>query len=178
MLNKNNSGLIIIDVQGRLADIMHESDALLAQLEVLIKGANAMSLPVIWMEQIPEKLGHTKPRIAQLLSGQPYTKVTFSGWQAESIAAAIKKAGCQHWLVAGIEAHVCVYQTVADLLAEDFEVHLVTDAISSRSASNKELAVRKMESIGACLTSVEMALFELQKIAEGPDFKELIKIVK
>jgi len=178
MLNKSNTGLIIIDVQGKLAEIMHESDALLAQLRVLIQGVSAMGLPIVWMEQVPEKLGPTKPQIAELLSGTALAKNTFSGWQADNIATAIKEAGCKNWLVAGIETHVCVYQTVADLLAQGLQTHLVTDAVSSRVLANKELAIQKMAAMGAQLTSVEMALFELQKIAEGDAFRALIKIVK
>lgn len=178
MLNKTNTGLIIVDVQGKLAEIMHESDALLQQLSVLIRGVKSMGLPVIWMEQIPEKLGPTKAQIAELLDGEPLSKNTFSGWQTEAIAAAIRTAGCENWLVAGIETHVCVYQTVADMLAEGFKLHLVTDAVSSRVLANKQLAIDKMAAMGASLTSVEMALFELQKIAEGDEFRALIKIVK
>lgn len=178
MLTKNNTGLMIIDVQGTLSELMHESSALFEQVKKLIKGATAMNLPIVWMEQIPEKLGKTRPEIAELLSGEALTKNTFSGWRNEVIAEKIKNANCEHWLVAGLEAHVCVYQTVADLLANGFMVQLVTDAVSSRVEANKKIAIRKLESLGASLTSVEMALFELQEIAEGSEFKELIKIVK
>ena len=178
MLTKNNTGLMIIDVQGKLSELMHESGALFEQVKRLIRGANAMNLPIVWMEQIPEKLGTTRPDIAELLSGKAMAKNTFSGWRNAAIAEKIQTANCEHWLVAGLEAHVCVYQTVADLLANGFMVELVTDAISSRVEANKKVAIKKMASLGASLTSVEMALFELQEIAEGAEFKELIKIVK
>lgn len=178
MLTKDDTGLIIIDVQGKLSELMHESSALFEQVKRLIKGATAMNLPIVWMEQIPEKLGTTRPEIAELLSGEALAKTTFSGWRNEKIAESIKSAQRKHWLVAGLEAHVCVYQTVADLLANDYSVELVTDAVSSRVESNKKLAIDKMASLGARLTSVEMALFELQEIAEGLEFKQLIQIVK
>lgn len=178
MLTKNNTGLIIVDVQGRLSTLMHESEALFQQLRLLISGARVLGLPVVWMEQLPDKLGPTRPEIRDLLEGEPLVKNTFSGLQTEAIANEVKALKMQNWLVAGLETHVCVYQTVSDLLRAKYDVHLVTDAVSSRTLANKELGIRKMESLGAQLTSVEMVLFELQKVAEGADFKQLIQIIK
>src|SRR5690554_7328910 len=178
MLTKDNTGLLVIDIQGKLSELIHESGALFAQVKTLIKGANLMGLPIVCLEQLPNKLGRTREEIAELLPQPAFEKSTFSGWRTKAIAEKIKEAGCEHWLVVGIEAHVCVYQTVADLLDNGFIIHLVTDAISSRVLANKELAINKMASLGANLTSVEMALFELQEIAEGEDFRQLIQIVK
>ena len=178
LLDKQSTGLIIIDVQGKLAEQMHEADELFQQLRTLISGVKLMELPIVWMEQIPEKLGGTREEIRTLLPGTPYRKHTFSGMKNPNITAAIEQYGCQQWLVAGIEAHICVYQTVADLLAQSSGVQLVTDAVSSRSAANKTLALQKMAQLGAQLTSVEMALFELQQVAEGDVFRQLIKLVK
>jgi len=178
LLDKQSTGLIIIDVQGKLAEQMHEADELFQQLRTLISGVKLMELPIVWMEQIPEKLGGTREEIRTLLPGAPYRKHTFSGMKNPNITAAIEQYGCQQWLVAGIEAHICVYQTVADLLAQSSGVQLVTDAVSSRSAANKTLALQKMAQLGAQLTSVEMALFELQQVAEGDVFRQLIKLVK
>lgn len=178
MLTKGDTGLLVIDIQGKLSELIHESSALFEQVKTLINGANLMGLPIICMEQLPNKLGKTRPEIAELITSDALEKSTFSGWRTDAIAQKIKDAGCEHWLVVGIEAHVCVYQTVADLLASGFMVELVTDAVGSRVLANKDLAVRKMESLGARLTSVEMALFELQEVAEGEEFRQLIKIIK
>jgi len=178
LLDKQSTGLIIIDVQGKLAEQMYEAGALFQQLRTLIAGAKLMELPIVWMEQIPQKLGGTREEIRTLLPGTPYSKHTFSGMKNPEIAAAIEQYDCQQWLVAGIEAHICVYQTVTDLLAQGSGVQLVTDAVSSRSAANKTLALQKMAALGAQLTSVEMALFELQQVAEGDVFRQLIKLVK
>jgi len=178
LLDKQSTGLIIIDVQGKLAEQMHEADELFQQLRTLITGVKLMELPIVWMEQIPQKLGGTREDIRTLLPGTPYHKHTFSGMKNPEITAAIEHYGCQQWLVAGIEAHICVYQTVADLLAQGGRVQLVTDAVSSRTAANKALALQKMAQLGAQLTSVEMALFELQQVAEGDVFRQLIKLVK
>lgn len=178
MLTTRNTGLMIVDVQGRLSTLMHDSESLFKNLRVLIAGAKVLGLPVVWMEQLPDKLGPTREEIRDLLEGEPLVKHTFSGMQNAAIARQVKSLKMQNWLVAGLETHVCVYQTVSDLLREKYDVHLVTDAVSSRTLANKELAIGKMERAGAHLTSVEMALFELQKVAEGQAFKELISIIK
>ncbi len=178
MLTKDNTGLIVIDIQGKLSELVHESSAIFKQVKTLIRGVTLLGLPIICLEQLPDKLGRTRPEIAELLTKPAFEKSTFSGWRTDAIAQKIKDAGCEHWLVVGIEAHVCVYQTVADLLANGFMVQLVTDAVSSRVLANKELAINKMASLGAGLTSVEMALFELQEIAEGEEFRQLIQIIK
>ncbi|MAD45548.1 MAG: hydrolase [Oceanospirillaceae bacterium] len=178
MLTSRNTGLMIVDVQGRLSTLMHESESLFTQLRILIAGARVLALPVVWMEQLPDKLGPTRPEIRDLLDGDPFVKNTFSGLQNDAIATAVKQHKVRNWLVAGLEAHVCVYQTVCDLLREKYDVHLVTDAVSSRTEANKNLAIQRMETCGAQLTSVEMALFELQKVAQGEQFKQLIQVLK
>jgi len=177
-LDKNNTGLILVDVQGKLAEQMHDSMSLFNQLKILLQGAQLLQLPVVWLEQMPDKLGTTRTEIAELIDGEPLAKETFSGLKNDVIKRTIQGHKRSHWLVAGIEAHICVYQTVMDLLAEKYDVHLVTDAVSSRTAANRELAIGKMENQGALLTSVEMALFELQRCARGDEFRELIRLVK
>ena len=178
MLNKDSTGLLIVDIQGKLSDLVHDSAAICTQVQTLIKGLQLLGIPVICLEQVPEKLGNTRPDILGLLTAEPLIKKTFSGMQTTKIKQAIQHSKRNQWLVVGLEAHVCVYQTVCDLLRSQYEVHLVVDAISSRSAANKELAIRKMEKMGAHLTSVEMALFELQKVAEGDTFRQLITLIK
>ena len=178
MLNKDNAGLMIIDVQGKLAEQMFESDKLLQKIATLIQGAKLLGLPIIWMEQLPDKLGETQASLKQHLSGEALPKDTFSGWQNKDIQEAVNNSGKSQWLVAGIESHICVYQTVRDLLAANHHVYLVTDAVGSRAAENKTLALEVMQKAGAQLTSVEMVLFELQQRAQGDTFKQLLKLIK
>lgn len=178
MLNKDSAGLMIIDVQGKLAEHMVESEKLLQQIATLIQGAKLLDLPIIWMEQLPDKLGETQACLKQHLSGEVLSKDTFSGWQNADIREAINNTGKSQWLVAGIESHICVYQTVRDLLAANHHVYLVTDAVGSRVAENKILALDVMQKAGAQLTSVEMVLFELQQRAQGDTFKQLLKLIK
>ncbi len=178
MLNNQRTGLMIIDVQGKLAGMMTNPESLFQQLQMLIRGANTLGLPIVWIEQIPEKLGATRAEISHLLPGEPLPKNTFGGMANDQIAAAVRNSGCDTWLVAGIETHICVYQTVAQLLEAGYQVEIVADAVSSRTESNRATGIRKMESLGARTTSVEMALMELQGVAEGDTFRQLVKLIK
>ncbi len=178
MLTSEDSALLIIDVQGKLAEQMYESPALFNNLSILIQGAKLLSIPIIWVEQLPDKLGSTHPDIIQYLPDKPHAKSTFSAWANESIRLEIENLNRRNWIVAGIECHICVYQTVRDLLKMHYSVHVVSDAVSSRKLENKNLGLQTMQTTGAKLTSTEMVLFELQQKAEGEVFKQLIKLVK
>jgi len=179
MLELNNTILIIVDVQGRLAELMHDKDELFDNLRRLIEGAKALELPILVTEQNPAGLGPTRPEFATLMQGvRTISKFSFSCCGEAEFMKALQAAGKEQVLLAGIETHVCIYQTAMDLLAAGYEVHVVSDAVSSRKASNKAVGIQKMKDAGATLTSVEMALFELLRVAEGPKFKAVIKIVK
>ena len=179
MLTKENTALVVIDVQGKLATLMHQKETLFANVVRMIKGARALGIPVLWTEQLPDKLGATAPEIAAAFGDmKPFVKSTFSCCGDSSFLTELKKLGRKQILITGIETHVCVYQTVMDLLAAHFEVHLVQDAVSSRIKENYYLGLEKMKDAGASLTSVEMSLFEMLRVAEGDLFKQIIQIVK
>jgi nicotinamidase-related amidase len=180
MLSTDNTILLVIDVQGRLAQVMDRPETLLANVTRLVNGAQRLGLPIIWTEQVPEKLGPTLPELAELLieSSPPVSKSSFSCWGEPTFVEALQSAGRRQVLIAGIEAHVCVYQTARDLLANDYEVHLVIDAISSRTSENRTLTITRLHSAGATLTGTEMALFELLQVAEGERFRAISKLVK
>lgn len=179
MLRQDNCGLVLVDVQGKLARMVHGSEALIANLDKLIQGCRILSLPIIWLEQNPRGLGPTVPELSQRLTDlQPFEKHTFNGCQAEKVASAIAATGRQQWLVCGIEAHVCVYQTVAGLLARHYEVEVVADCVSSRTRKNSERALGKMQSMGAGLTGVEMCLYELVQDARREEFRDLLALIR
>jgi nicotinamidase-related amidase len=180
MLTINNTALLVIDVQGKLAQLMDQKEELFANLKKIIKGAQVLELPLIWTEQVPKKLGATTPEIAELLvdSAQPISKASFSCCGVQPFMAALEQLNRRQILVTGIETHICVYQTALDLLAQGYEVHLVVDAVSSRRAENKQIGLDRMNEAGATLTSTEMALFELLRVAEGDKFRQIARIVK
>ncbi|MFC5080365.1 Isochorismatase family protein [Vibrio thalassae] len=179
MLEQDNSQLMIIDVQGKLAQIMHDKERLFTNLHTLTKAAKLMELPIIWVEQIPDKLGHTIDEIRQELPHlSPIAKDVFSAWGEKSVQETLQSSNRKQIILVGIEAHICVHQTACDLIEQGYEVHLVVDAISSRTPENKDLAIHRLSQQGAVLTSTEMALFELQKVARGDQFKHLLKLIK
>lgn len=179
MTNKRKTAIVLIDIQGKLAEIMHESEQLFNNLEKLIKGAKLLNIPIIWTEQLPEKLSTTTENLKSLLhDNKPIIKSEFSCVLNTEFAQYIKTKKFNHFLVCGIETHVCVYQTVKDLLEIGHDVELIADAVSSRTKLNKEIGIDKMLLLGAQVTSVEMLLLEEQVIAKGDEFRELIKIIK
>jgi nicotinamidase-related amidase len=179
MLTIQNSALVLVDVQGTLAQAMHDKERFFDCIIRLVKGAQVLELPILWNEQNPAGLGPTIPEIVELLPNQsPLSKLSFSCCGNAEFVKALKALNRKNMLVAGIEAHVCVYQTAADLVDLNYNVQVVADAVASRTAENKQIGLEKSKEAGAGLTSTETVLFELLKIAKGDKFKEIIKIVK
>ena len=179
MLAVDKCALVVIDIQGKLAQLMHRKESLFENAQKLIKGVQILGIPVIVTEQYPKGLGPTIPEIAALFPNfRPLPKVAFSCCGDEGFQRELPAVNRRQIIICGIEAHVCVYQTTVDLLASGYEVEVVADVVSSRTAENRELALQRMRDEGARITSVEMVLFELMKVAEGPKFKEVSKIVK
>ncbi|EGQ7647953.1 hydrolase [Vibrio alginolyticus] len=180
MLSKGNTGLIVVDVQGKLATLMHESDALIENITKLVKGAKALDLPILWLEQNPEKLGPTAEPIREVLESThlPITKYTFDGCKEATFKVAVENAKVDTWLVCGIESHICVYQTAVSLRQSGYRVELVTDCVSSRTAANKALALAKLTANGVVLTGLEMCLYEMVEDCRVPEFKEILALIK
>ncbi|MBR7889591.1 hydrolase [Marinomonas sp. A79] len=179
MLSKETTGLVIVDVQGKLASIVHDSVQVVANLVTLVKAANRMELPIIWLEQNPEKLGDTIPELRELLTSSPrIAKYTFSACGEPAFVKAVKQAKRENWLMTGIEAHICVYQTAMDMKALGYSVELVADCVSSRRVENKDLAVAKLARAGVETTCLEMCLFELIKDCRAAEFKDALRLIK
>nr|WP_319490662.1 hydrolase [uncultured Desulfobacter sp.] len=179
MLDIENTVLLIVDIQGKLAHLMDRKAFLFQNVQKLIKGAQILGVPILWVEQNPLGLGPTIPEIASLLPDiEPISKMTFSSCRNDGFVQALSALDRKQVLISGIETHICVYQTAADLVDTGYEVYAVADAVSSRTLENKEIGLQKMRDSGVGLTSVETALFELLKVAEGDQFREIIRIVK
>jgi len=179
MLSRAAAVLIIIDIQGNLAQAMFDKDNLFANTIKLIKGFKALNLPVIVTEQTPDKLGKTMPSVAAELAGiTPIAKESFSCWPNADFREQLEALSRRHVVLTGIETHVCVYQTALELLANGYSVHLVADAVSSRTSENRQIGINAMKSAGAQIASTEMVLFELLRSAADPKAREIFKIVK
>jgi nicotinamidase-related amidase len=177
-LDRGRAALAVIDVQEAFRPAVLDFERVAANVGVLIQGARILGLPVVVTEQYPKGLGHTAPEVARHLDGvTPIEKVCFSAFDADGFSAALDDDRDQV-VLCGVEAHVCVSQTAEDLLATGREVHVAQDAVSSRTAGNRDLGLHKMERSGAALTSVEIALFELLRVAGTPEFKEIQALVK
>lgn len=179
MLSRTAAVLIMIDFQGNLAQAMHNKESLFANNVRLIQGFKALNLPILVTEQIPSKLGPTIPQLADALGNfTPVSKETFSCWVNEDFHDRLESLTRRHVVLTGIECHICVYQTALDLMQNGYTVHLVTDAVSSRTEENCQVGINAVKSAGAYLTSTEMVLFELLRTAADPKAKEIFKIVK
>lgn len=179
MLTADGCVMVLVDVQGKLAQLMHDRDAMLQQQQRLIKAMTLYQVPILWMEQLPEKLGPTTPELATLLEGQtPMAKQSFSCWGEPAFRAALSASGRRDVILCGIESHVCVYQTCVHLREAGYRVHMVEDCISSRTAANRQLGLDRMRAAGAIPTSVEMLCFEWQQEAAGPLFKSMAQLFR
>ena len=175
LLDRERTVVVVIDVQEAFRPVIDGFDGVAAATATLVRGARVLDLPIVVSEQYPRGLGTTVPEVAEHLEGVPrLEKVVFSAAQADGFDL----AGRDQALVCGIEAHVCVSQTVHDLLAQGVEVHVATDAVSSRTRENRELGLAKMQRAGALATSTETALFELLGRAGTPEFKAVQELVK
>ncbi|MDX2128189.1 MAG: isochorismatase family protein [Chloroherpetonaceae bacterium] len=179
MISRVDTGLILIDMQGKLARVVDGSERLIANSSNLVRAASILGLPLIWLEQTPEKLGITVPEIAGLLTEKkPLTKSTFNACDTAHIKEAILKENVSTWLICGIEAHICVYQTALGVKELGKNVEVIGDAVGSRTVENKERALQKLIQNGIGITTVEMCLYELIKDAQSEHFKSILSLIK
>jgi nicotinamidase-related amidase len=167
--------LCVIDVQERLVPAVADGDVVVARCRRLAEGARLLGVPAVLTEQYRKGLGATVPALAELLP-PPLEKLSFSCCGAEGFAAAIA-AGFGQIVLCGLETHVCVAQTALDLLAEGYAVFLAVDAISSRHAIDRDVALRRLMAAGAVPTTSEAVLFEWCRSASHPQFQAVRKLV-
>jgi nicotinamidase-related amidase len=180
MLDTENTALAVIDVQGKLAGLVHEHEKVLLHIQHFIRACESFALPVLWSEQAPDKIGETVEPIKELLYPmiKPIHKRSFSCWDSPEYVERLKGINRRQILVTGIETHVCVYQTVRDLHRHGYQVHLVADAVSSRHALDRDLAIARMRDEGITITTTEMAMCELLKTADNSQFKRIMTFIK
>lgn len=179
MLQKEQTLFVLVDVQGKLAQIVKDSETLHDNLAKLIQGLRVLNIPILWLEQYPAGLGATTESLASLLEGQQaIPKMTFSAVGNEEFMKQLEASGRKQILIAGIETHICVYMTATRLVDQGYEVEVVEDAVSSRTAENKRIGLDKMKGHGVSATCVETALYELVGEAGTDAFKQILKIIK
>ena len=178
-MDRTKAVVLIVDLQEKLLPAITGATACVAASARLVAGAKALGVPVLVAEQYPAGLGHTCPEIATLMEDMPrcVEKMAFSAC-VPAILDAIALQQRQQIIIAGVETHVCVQQTVLDLLRRGLRVWVCADAVGSRHELDREIALKRMRHAGAVVTTVESVLFELLGEAGTEDFKKILKIVK
>ncbi|KJY82382.1 isochorismatase [Vibrio galatheae] len=179
MLTPQNTGLIVVDIQGKLARFVHNSEEIIANCGKLITACQILGLPIVLLEQNPDKLGHTVPELKALLGEtEPITKYTFNACDCSEFSERLTELDVDTWLVCGLEAHICVYQTAVGLVEQGYEVELVSDCISSRKKSNIDLSIRRTSEKGISITGLEMCLYDLISDCRTNEFKQILSLIR
>ncbi len=177
LMNATDTALLVVDVQTKLLALVPNQASIAWNIRRLLEGAEALGVPVFATEQYPDGLGPTTPELAPRLAS-PLPKLAFSCAECEEIITALDAQQRHKVLVVGIEAHVCIQQTVLDLMSAGFRVYVAVDAVGSRGELDCQTALRRMDSCGASLTTTEAALFEWVRVAGTPAFKTISRLVR
>lgn len=179
MFLREETALLIIDLQERLLPSMQNSSAVIVQTKKLIQAAKILGLPILLTEQYPQGIGPTLAELQALVGKiQPISKRSFSCYKEPHCQAALKALQRRQILICGIETHVCVFQTAADLIASGYQVQVALDAVSSSSAAKHSLGLSRIQAVGGTITCVESALFELLATSDCPEFKPILQLIK
>ncbi len=171
--------LVVIDFQERIFPAIHEHEKLARNVPVLIEGLKVLGVPVIVTEQYVKGLGPTIPVIMDKIRGiERIEKASFSCCDEPGFMLELASLGKDFVIIAGIESHVCVLQTVIDLQQNGYHPVVVEDCISSRNPNDKRMAIGRMRKEGVTITTYEAILFELLRYSGGETFKEISKLVK
>ena len=173
LLKREDCVLVVIDAQEKLLPVIHEQEQVVANLAKLVRFAGIAGLPVVLTEQM--KLGATAPAVGE--AGPAITKISFDCFGCDGFAQRIKLLNRKTLVLTGVEAHICVFQTALSAL-EDFRVQVVGDAVSSRTARNRDLALARLRHAGCVVTSTEMFIYEILRQAGTEEFKATLPLVK
>lgn len=178
ILNKESTSLLIIDIQEKLVPVMKYNDQVINNTKILINAAKQMDMPIICTQQYPKGLGSTVSELSGLLDdAKVFDKNSFTAYTDE-VKEALKSTGKNKVLITGMETHVCVFQTVRDLLNDGYEVFVIKDAVASRTKMNYRNGLDLMDRMGAVITNTETAVFDLLKVSGTPEFKVMSKLIK
>jgi len=177
LMSSTDTALLVVDVQEKLVPAIAGRHEVVWNVRRLIDGAKILGMPVAATEQYPKGLGPTVPELAERLGAIP-SKLTFSCLGCPEVFRELQRRGVHKVLVCGIEAHVCVQQTVLDLMANGWRVYVAADAVGSRREVDYRTALERMDAAGATVTTTEAALFEWCRVAGSPEFKQISRLAK
>ena len=175
LLSPERAALVVVDLQEKLLPIVLEPERVVAGARTLLRLASVLELPVVMTTQYRKRLGEIVPEVRELASGvEPIDKMAFGCFGSREFERRLRELGRDQLLVAGIESHICVTQTALGALAAGYRVHVMSDAVSSRSDENRRIGLGRMERAGALVSSVEMAAYELLGRADSAAFKQML----
>ena len=178
-INREDSAALVVDIQERLFQVMDGKDEFLRKCLILLEGLKVLEVPILVTEQYPKGLGSTIEPIQQVLEPDPaFEKIAFSCCDEPVFNASLGKLARNRVIICGIEAHVCVLQTVVDLVEGGYAPVVVADCITSRHPGDKSVALERMRMEGAMITTCESILFELARVAGTESFKTISRLVK
>jgi len=178
LLDRNKTVFIMVDVQEKFLPVIRDIKKVIWNSNILIKAAEILGMPLIVTEQYPKGLGKTLQKIHLPKNLKVIEKVHFSCFGSKEFVKELEKMKIKSMVLFGIEAHVCILNTALDALKSGYEVHVVADAVSSRTPENKSLAIERMRQSGAFICSTEMVLFQLMEKAGTDEFRQISGLVK
>ena len=179
LLEKEKTGLIIVDVQGKLIDAMNNGERVVDRLVKLLHLARVFELPVIITEQYSKMLGPTVPAVKELLlEYDPVQKVEFNCCKVDEFSRKLESGEFTDVILTGVETHICVFQTCLTLLEKGYGVHVPHHAVGSRTEDNRRIGLSLMQRAGAVVTSTETIIFQMLGRAGTKEFKELLPVIK
>lgn len=177
-LKKEDSLMIVIDIQERLLKAMSQGDRVVKNTNILLESLKVMDVPVIFTEQYPKGLGHTVKEISNINKDlEVFEKNSFTAC-ITGVNEKLEKLERKKIIIVGMEAHVCVLQTCRDLISQGYDVHIVRDGVTSRTEENYKNGLDLMRDMGAVITNTETILFDLLKRAGTEEFKLVSKLIK
>ncbi len=181
-IKRSEAALLIIDIQEKLSNTMQREpfNWFLRNVSILIESAKVLNIPIFLTEQYPKGLGPTLEEIKQLLPKEikPIHKIEFSCALVPEVVQALKNSGRSQIIACGMETHICVYQTVRDLLINGYQVFVPKDGVISRITYNLDVGINLMERAGAITSSTEAIVFDLLECAGTPEFKKIAPLIK
>ena len=178
-MQRDTLALCVVDYQERLMPAIHNNEHVLSKAIQTLRAIQVFNIPVFVTEQYPKGLGHTVSELSVYFEPDTpiFEKTRFSAYTKE-VRKHLHDINVSEIILIGVETHVCVYQTVRDLIQNGYQVSVVVDAISSRSSEDRSFGLRRIEALGAKLVTSEMLIYEIMDDAKTPEFKEILKIVQ
>ncbi len=180
LLSPSSAILVAVDYQVRMMAAIHDREGVLARAEKLVRGARLLDVPILVTEQYPQGIGRTEPALVEALGAHylPIEKMTMSVWAEPAFRDALAAAGRRQIILCGVEAHVCVCQSAIELRGAGYDVYVAADCVSSRRTADVDVALRRMQQAGCWMSTHEMAVFEMLRVAGTPAFKEWIGMIR